>query len=136
MIEFTEAFLPDISDIPSLLPNMSAPKVKRLVGRLDDFIQSLLTHPLFSTHELLWEFLISPVIDSEVITQRTSSKVNNLLDTIYDTFQTSLPDEYIEAMSFEFREDLRKLKTLQDAIRSFAIHCRKSAKCRRGKQEC
>jgi hypothetical protein len=41
---------------------------------------------MFKNHELVWEFLVVPSIDTNLISSRTRMKRENLLETIYDTY--------------------------------------------------
>lgn len=42
--------------------------------RLDNFLHTLLAHPSFATHEMLWEFFLVPDIDSIMLAQRAHAK--------------------------------------------------------------
>lgn len=37
--------------------------IKKVIKRLNKFVQYLLLHPVFSSHELIWEFLVVPEIE-------------------------------------------------------------------------
>ena len=54
--------------------------------RLDRFLKVLLTHPTFSTHEMLWEFFLVPELQPEMLAERSQRKALSLTETIADDY--------------------------------------------------
>lgn len=82
---------------------------------VDYFVLDLLSHPVFKTHELIWEFLVVPSIQNSVIASRTKLKRDSLLETIQDTYS---PIVEAPTGSVEYFKDMHaQLSRLQVATR-------------------
>lgn len=83
---------------------------------LDRLLKTLLTHPTFATHELLWEFFLVPEIQTEMLSERSRRKASALAESISDDFAPAT------------REDLRDIESFvvhaRDAIRGVAVGTR------------
>ncbi|KAJ3058002.1 hypothetical protein HK102_010741, partial [Quaeritorhiza haematococci] len=103
--------------------------LRRIVKRLNKFIHYLLSHPIFSTHELVWEFLVVSEIQRDLITHRTHSKVSYLLENIYDTYPTFVED--LQGENVQFANAGATLGILQGGVRHLGITARKLGSCRK-----
>jgi hypothetical protein len=75
----------------------------------------LLSHPTFKNHELVWEFLIVPTIEQNLIASRTKSKREHILDTVFDTFTPVI--ESVSKSVQHFKDSQARLVKLQNAIK-------------------
>ena len=55
--------------------------------RLDKFLKIMLAHSTFSTHELLWEFILFPEIQAEMMAERSRKKVEIRSENIRDEYE-------------------------------------------------
>lgn len=55
--------------------------------QLDRFLKVLMTHPTFSTHEVLWEFFLVPDMQPDQITARSNLKRDFLHESIEDDYE-------------------------------------------------
>ncbi|KAL9053463.1 MAG: hypothetical protein Q9162_004766 [Coniocarpon cinnabarinum] len=54
--------------------------------RLDSFLKTLMSHPSFDTHEMLWEFFLVPDIDPAMLAQRAQAKSSVRLENLREEF--------------------------------------------------
>lgn len=73
--------------------------------RLDKFLKTMLAHSTFSTHELLWEFILFPEIQPEMMAERSRKKAEIRSENIREEYEPV--------------EDIREVST-------FAEHARDS----------
>ena len=71
--------------------------------RLDKFLKVMLAHSTFSAHELLWEFILFPEIQAEMMAERSRKKA--------ETRSENIRDEY------EPIEDIREVSTFVEHAR-------------------
>ncbi|KAJ3044862.1 hypothetical protein HK097_001348 [Rhizophlyctis rosea] len=142
-VEHPEVFLPELRDLTSTLQSTKALKspngsrvMKRVIKRLNIFVRCLLTHPTLSTHELCWEFLVFPDVECitpsfkrEVIVARTSSKLQSLLEDIYENY-APLVDNLDEFVDW-FRRSEESLVHLERAFKQVGLGARTTAKMKR-----
>ena len=89
-LEHPASWLPSIGNLPSpyLIPSRPARAVLRDVQlRLDAFLKTLLTHPTFATHELVWEFFLVPDIDMDMLAERSIRKAETRTENIKDEYE-------------------------------------------------
>ncbi|KAJ3101504.1 hypothetical protein HDU97_001319 [Phlyctochytrium planicorne] len=142
--ESQEACLPDIKELltsqifsgGNVAPSIVSRTLRKIVKRLNHFIHYLLSHPQFSTHELVWEFLVVPELDASItnITVRTRSKLESLHDTIMDTYPPLVDSLDLEDILFKQAE--LTLTSLQSAIKQVGTTARRVGKCRRDLSGC
>ncbi|KAK5073726.1 hypothetical protein LTR64_007137 [Lithohypha guttulata] len=80
--------------------------------QLDRFLKILMTHPTFSTHEVLWEFFLVPDLRPEQMDARSKLKADFLRETIADdyeplTLQLDLQD--VDSVISHSRDVVRRL---------------------------
>lgn len=109
--------------LPSLLvsrsPYQIASKPSRAVLRdiqlrVDNFLRTLLAHPTFSTHELLWEFFLVPEMQQDSLIDRSRKKAEARNDRIREEF---LPIS-------DIREVEMFVSFAKDSVRSINYACR------------
>jgi Vacuolar sorting protein 9 (VPS9) domain/Ankyrin repeats (many copies) len=89
-LEHPASYLPTISSFRSPFQIISKPSravLHDIQVSLDRFLKILLTHPTFSTHEMLWEFFLVPDMQSEQMAQRAQLKAELLKETIQDEYE-------------------------------------------------
>ncbi|KAI8839279.1 hypothetical protein BC829DRAFT_421044 [Chytridium lagenaria] len=140
--ECQEACLPDIKELftsqifsgAAVSASIVSRTLRKIVKRLNHFIHYLLSHPSFSTHELVWEFLVVPELDTSNISIRTRTKVESLLETITDNYPPVVDSPEQEDLLFKQAE--LTLTSLQTAIKNVGTSARKLGKCRRDLSGC
>ena len=89
-LENPASWLPTITGMrsPFQIPSKPSRAVLRDIQvRLDGFLRVLLSHPTFSTHEMLWEFLLVPDIQQEKMAERSKLKAEALGDRVREEFE-------------------------------------------------
>ncbi|OQD77925.1 hypothetical protein PENDEC_c002G03779 [Penicillium decumbens] len=88
-VEHPASYVPSLSDFRNPFQVHSKPSrsvLHDLQEKLDRFLKTLLAHPTFSTHEMLWEFFLVPELQPEMMADRCRSKAAALTETIADEF--------------------------------------------------
>jgi hypothetical protein len=89
-LEHPASYLPNVSTFRSPFQIISKPSravLHDIQISLDRFLKILLSHPTFSTHEMLWEFFLVPDMQSEQMAQRAKLKAELLKETIQDEYE-------------------------------------------------
>ncbi|KAJ5118158.1 uncharacterized protein N7515_010381 [Penicillium bovifimosum] len=124
-VEHPASYMPSLSDFRNPFQIHSKPSrsvLHDLQERLDRFLKTLLTHPTFSTHEMLWEFFLVPELQPEMVADRSHRKAAVLTETI--------ADEYAP-VSLEGMRDTEQFVThAQDMVRG--VHANTRSLIRRG----
>ncbi|KAI9714024.1 MAG: hypothetical protein M1820_000754 [Bogoriella megaspora] len=90
-LEHPASWLPSIANLPSpfLIPTKPARSLLRDIQfRLDLFLKTLLTHPTFSTHELVWEFFLVPDLNLSTVAERSTRKAETRAENVKDEYET------------------------------------------------
>ena len=109
-VEHPASWLPPIFKFRSPFQIPSKPSKAVLYDiqtRLDKFLKILLTHSTFATHELLWEFILMPEIQPDMMAERSLKKS--------------------EIRQEKIREEYRPVEDVQD-VELFVIHARESVR--------
>lgn len=80
--------------------------------QLDRFLKVLMTHPTFSTHELLWEFFLVPDMQPDQIEARSTLKAELLREKIaddYDPLTSKLDLTDVDSVVSHSRDVIRRL---------------------------
>ncbi|KAF2857840.1 ankyrin [Piedraia hortae CBS 480.64] len=86
---------------PFLIPSKPSRAVMRDIQmRLDRFLNQLLSHGTFSTHELVWEFFLVPELDPSMLTERTKRKAEVRIENLADDYDPVSLDETAEIQNF------------------------------------
>ncbi|KAJ3332914.1 hypothetical protein HDU76_012651 [Blyttiomyces sp. JEL0837] len=122
---------PDIQDITTSKPfglAVSNPgptgrNMRKLLQRLNHFLDFLLCHPIFATHELLWEFLLVPQFQKDMLSERTKLKLDSHIETITESYPTVV--ESLELTNNLFKQAELTLVAIQTAARTLVATSRK-----------
>ncbi|KAK9450506.1 uncharacterized protein V1518DRAFT_426401 [Limtongia smithiae] len=87
--------------------------VRDIQFKLDSFIHTLLLHPTFSTHELLWEFFLVTEMSRELSQKRSKQKVDSRKDTLEDDYP---PVENTDEVAIFFDHALHEMGNLDAAF--------------------
>ncbi|KAJ2963101.1 hypothetical protein NQZ79_g1828 [Umbelopsis isabellina] len=103
LFELPETFIPTLTDI--LNPesfNLHPPPIvflDRATQALNTFLSCLFENHTLKIHELVWEFVMVPDLQRDVIRRRSSAKRDLLLESISDEYSSSL--ENLENVAVE-----------------------------------
>ncbi|KAK9241356.1 hypothetical protein V1525DRAFT_7924 [Lipomyces kononenkoae] len=96
---------------PFAIPSRPARSVIRDVQfKLDSFLRTLLLHPTFSTHELLWEFFLVSELSKELSEKRSKQKYESRKDTLEEEYP---PLENTDESVVFFNHALREMSYLE-----------------------
>jgi small subunit ribosomal protein S11 len=88
-VEHPASYMPSLSEFRNPFQIHSKPSrsvLHDLQERLDRFLKTLLAHPTFATHEMLWEFFLVPELQPEMVADRSRRKAAVLIETISDEY--------------------------------------------------
>lgn len=107
-VEHPASWLPSVFNFRSPYQIASRPSravLQDIQVRLDKFLKIMLAHSTFSTHELLWEFILFPEIQPDMMAERSRTKA--------------------ELRSENIREDYEPVEDVRD-VSTFVEHARES----------
>ena len=97
----------------------------------DFFLLDLLSHPIFKTHELVWEFLVVPSIDCDLLSSRTKMKREHLLENIHDTHSPVFED--LDKVVSVFKESHESFSKLQGLMKMMGASAKRLGHSKRGR---
>ncbi|KAF2182159.1 hypothetical protein K469DRAFT_691395 [Zopfia rhizophila CBS 207.26] len=106
------SWLPVISNLtsPFLIPSRPSRSILRDIQlRLDAFFKILLSHPTFSTHEMVWEFFLVPDIDPSMLAERSARKAETRNERIKEEYAPLYDVREVELFVQHARESVRSL---------------------------
>lgn len=124
------SWLPAIASMasPYLIPSRPSRSVLRDTQlRLDAFLKTLLRHPTFSMHELVWEFFLVPDIDTSMLAQRSARKAELRVERLREEFVPIYDVREVELFVQHARENVRSLHHASKSILRRANKLRMSA---------
>ncbi|KAI5286725.1 hypothetical protein KEM54_006557, partial [Ascosphaera aggregata] len=89
-VEHPASYIPEGPQYPSPFQIPSKPSravLHEMQDHLDLLLKTLLAHPTFGLHELLWEFFLVPEMETEMIGERSQRKAAVLAETIADDYR-------------------------------------------------
>lgn len=89
-VEHPASWLPSIFNFRSPFQIPSRPSravLQDIQIRLDKFLKMMLAHSTFSTHELLWEFILFPEIQPDMMAERSSKKAEIRMENIKEDYE-------------------------------------------------
>ncbi|KAG9643125.1 hypothetical protein KCU64_g11885, partial [Aureobasidium melanogenum] len=93
---------------PFLIPSKPSRAVLRDIQlRLDAFLQCLLTHSTFSTHEMVWEFFLVPDIDPAMLAERAKHKAEIRVENVRDDYDPITDTREVESFVTHAKDQLR-----------------------------
>lgn len=117
-IEHPASWLPSVFNFRSAFQIPGRPSravLQDIQVRLDRFLKIMLAHSTFSTHELLWEFILFPEIQPEMMAERSRTKANLRAENVRE--ENEPLTDVREVSSF--------VEHARDSIRAVS-HCTKS----------
>lgn len=114
LIECPDACIPSLEGFfsPFLLSPSRPSKTVLAISarRLDMFLNYLSDHPVLANHELVWEFMLMPELQREMIAERSQCKQENSIDSIFDNYPSVVENLEHEETYFKFlNEEIVKL---------------------------
>lgn len=109
-LEHPASWLPSIFNFRSPYQIPSRPSRAVLLDvqvRLDKFLKIMLAHSTFSTHELLWEFILFPEIQPDMMAERSRKKAEIRAENILDEYEPIEDIKDVESFVGYARETLR-----------------------------
>ncbi|KAF9155711.1 hypothetical protein BG015_008845 [Linnemannia schmuckeri] len=115
LVEGPDACIPSLEGFfsPFLLSPSRPSKTVLAISarRLDMFLNYLSDHPVLANHELVWEFMLMPELQREVISERSQCKQENSIDSIFDNYPPVVENLEHEETYFKFlNEEIVKLE--------------------------
>ncbi len=89
-VEHPASWMPSIFNFRSPFQIPSRPSraaLQDIQVRLDRFLKIMLAHSTFSTHELLWEFILFPEIQPEMMAERSRKKADIRMENIKEQYE-------------------------------------------------
>ena len=109
-IEHPASWLPSIFNFrtPFQLPSRPSRTILHDVQvRLDKFLRIMLAHSTFSTHELLWEFILVPEIQPEMMAERSIKKADIRSEKVNEEYEPIEDVKDVESFVGHARESIR-----------------------------
>ncbi|KAL8829077.1 MAG: hypothetical protein Q9191_002223 [Dirinaria sp. TL-2023a] len=109
-MEHPASWLPSIFNFRSPFQIPSRPSratLQDIQVRLDKFLTIMLAHSTFSTHELLWEFILFPEIQPDMMAERSRKKGEIRAENIRDNYEPIEDVKDVESFVGYARETLR-----------------------------
>lgn len=97
--------------------------VRELEIRLNAFLRSLLLHPVFGNHELLWEFLVLPEVYQQDVIERSRQKLESRKERQYgEEVSYSKSDlDFILTFLEHARQQVTNMATIIQRLATMAI---------------
>ncbi|EPE09243.1 vps9 domain protein [Ophiostoma piceae UAMH 11346] len=111
-IENPASWIPSITGLRSPFQIPSKPSramLKDMQLRMDWFLRMMLAHPTFAQHEMLWEFILVPDINPDMMAQRTRLKADTRAEKVRDEMEPLEDVREVEQFVDHARELLRGL---------------------------
>ena len=109
-VEHPASWLPSIFNFRSPFQIPSRPSravLHDIQVRLDKFLNIMLAHSTFSTHELLWEFILVPEIQPEMMGERSTKKAEIRAENVKDEYEPVEDVRDVESFVGHARESIR-----------------------------
>ena len=109
-IEHPASWLPSIFNFrtPFQIPSKPSRAVLHDIQvRLNNFLRIMLAHSTFSTHELLWEFILAPEIQPEMMAERSMKKAEIRSEKVKEEYEPVDDIRDVESFVGHARESIR-----------------------------
>ncbi|KAL8689817.1 MAG: hypothetical protein Q9218_004590, partial [Villophora microphyllina] len=109
-LEHPASWLPSIFNFRSPFQIAGRPSkavLQDIQIRLDRFLKIMLAHSTFSTHELLWEFILFPEVQPDMMEERSRKKAETRADNIKEQYEPVEDVRDVESFVGHAREALR-----------------------------
>ena len=117
-VEHPASWLPSIFNFRSPYQIPSKPSravLYEIQVRLDKFLKIMLAHSTFSTHELLWEFILFPEIQPDMMAERSRKKAEIRSENIRDDYE---PVEDVRDVSTFFEHARESIRGINHSTKS------------------
>ncbi|KAI9232630.1 MAG: hypothetical protein BYD32DRAFT_427902 [Podila humilis] len=122
LLEGPDACIPSLEHFysPFLLSPSRPSKAVLTIStrRLDMFLNYLSDHPVLGDHELVWEFMLMPELQRDMIMGRSQCKQESLVDSIFDNYPPVVDDLEHEEKYFEhLNSEILRLESAVQLVR-------------------
>ncbi|KAH8910643.1 hypothetical protein BR93DRAFT_279561 [Coniochaeta sp. PMI_546] len=126
-MENPASWIPSLANLraPTQIPSKpSRATLRDLQHRIDWFLRILIAHPTFSTHEMLWEFILVPDLQPDMMEQRSKLKAETRAEKVRDEMEPLEEAWEVEQFVDHAREMVRSVhfSTRSVARRTAAIN--------------
>ena len=118
-LEHPASWLPSIFNFrsPYQIPSRPSRAVLQDIQiRLDRFLKIMLAHSTFSTHELLWEFILFPEIQPDMMAERSRKKAEIRSENIREDYKPIEDVRDVESFVGYAREALRPVNHSTNSV--------------------
>lgn len=118
-VEHPASWLPSIFNFRSPFQIPSKPSravLHDIQVRLDSFLKIMLAHSTFSTHELLWEFILAPEIQPEMMAERSSMKAKLRDEKVREEYEPVEDVRDVESFVGHARETVRSVNHMTKSV--------------------
>lgn len=129
-LEHPASWLPSIFNFRSPFQITGRPSkavLQDIQTRLDRFLKIMLAHSTFSTHELLWEFILFPEVQPDMMEERSRKKAETRADNIKEQYEPVEDVRDVESFVSHAREALRGVNHSTKSIMRRVSNMRNSA---------
>lgn len=129
-VEHPASWIPSIFNFRSPFQIPSKPSravLQDIQVRLDGFLKVMLAHSTFSTHELLWEFVLFPEIQPEMMAERSKKKTEIRGEKIKEDFKPVDDIREVEDFVSHARETIRSVNNTTKNVTRRAINIRNAS---------
>lgn len=129
-VEHPASWIPSIFNFRSPFQIPSKPSravLQDIQVRLDGFLKVMLAHSTFSTHELLWEFVLFPEIQPEMMAERSRRKSEIRGEKIKEDFKPVDDVREVEDFVSHARETIRGVNHSTKSVTRRAINIRNTS---------
>ena len=109
-VEHPASWMPSIFNFrsPFQLPSKPSRAVLHDIQvRLNNFLRIMLTHSTFSTHEMLWEFILVPEIQPDMMAERSLKKAEIRNEKVKEEYEPIQDVRDVESFVGHARESIR-----------------------------
>lgn len=129
-VEHPASWIPSIFNFRSPFQIPSKPSravLQDIQVRLDGFLKVMLAHSTFATHELLWEFVLFPEIQPEMMAERSRKKAEIRGEKIKEDFKPVDDVREVENFVSHAREMIRGVNISMKSVTRRSISIRNIA---------
>lgn len=129
-VEHPASWIPSIFNFRSPFQIPSKPSravLQDIQARLDGFLKVMLAHFTFATHELLWEFVLFPEIQPEMMAERSRKKAEIRGEKIREDFKPVDDVREVEDFVSHAREMIRAVNVSTKGVTRRSINIRNTA---------
>ncbi len=129
-VEHPASWIPSIFNFRSPFQIPSKPSravLQDIQVRLDGFLKVMLAHSTFSTHELLWEFVLFPEIQPEMMAERSRKKAEIRSEKVKEEYKPVDDVREVEDFVGHARETMRGINHSTKSVTCRAVNIRNAS---------